>query len=506
MIADARTDELNTGGVRCRCSCISQDRTARHDHRAVSKSKCLSKYCKSPSKLVPYVPKIVFSSMYAFVDQNHSYANLRFNKVDLQEDAPEMRVNLDRNSDQVYFRGERLESTNSEAGGGAISQPPATIYTIEELRNFLIEKLRFRLLRSRFFSINEIHKAKNIRVEPDLIAFSTQGVERITLSMAKMGTSQFVTLCNSDKHTSRSIQNYIEASSSENMIHVFKLINSSIDKLIVNPLGNYVLQVAVKRSNLVASELEHYCSRNITRLCSDEYASRVMQTLTEVSSTFRYNVLFWASENLGLLLEALPAVFLLTAAMTVARHPEELACIRDKLLSSSARQYVSYRYFKRILMSFIDKCHFEDISGVCDLYKINKNFHNFLNDKFGAFILIAVIRRGFGSTTKLLLNCIQKDILGLYGTKFFKFVYYRLGRDTELKGPLVDAVLSMGSENVQAATGSRASCFFYCYLIASVAGEELTPLLLQMSETIDDYPQLRDLLLNATQEYKIGNY
>lgn len=210
---------------------------------------------------------------------------------------------------------------------------------------------------------------------------------------------------------------------------------------------------------------------------------------------------------MGLLLEALPAVFLLTAAISVAQHPEELACIRDHLLSNSARQYVHHRYFKRILMSFIDKCHFEEIAAVCELYQIDQSFYSLLNDKFGAFILIAVIRRGYQPTTEILLSCIREDIIGLYGTKFFKFVYYRLGRDTDLKGPLLDAVLRMSQENVRAATGSRASCLFFSYLIASVASEDLGHALRQIhSRLMDSTEQLRELLCTISQQYKSANY
>lgn len=506
MNADYMTGIHNTEGYQNSCLCFSQNKTTRHVHRMAGKSNCLSNYCKRLPTVFPYVSKEFFAIMYESIDQNHTYENLRFNPFDSQDDTPARMADLVRNQGSLNDEGQRFCYTKIKARGANTGKPLAKNYQTENVRDNLIEMLRLRLLKSRFFSINEMHKAKDARAEQDEVDFYPQAIEQISISMTKMGVSQFVSLCNTEKNTSRSIQNLIEASTQDQMLHAFKLIGSSIAQLIVNPLGNYILQVAARRSSLVASELEHYCSNNIAGICSNEYASRVMQTLTEVSLTFRKSVLIWASENLGFLMEALPAVFVLTAAASLAQHPEELDCIRKTLLSSRARQYVHFRYFKRILMSFIDKCHFDDVSRVCELYKINKNFHYFLNDKFGAFILIAVIKRGFKPTTSLLYKYIRNDILGLYNTKFFKFVYYRLGIDAELKIPLLDAVLRMSPEKVLAATESRASCFFFCYLIASVASEDLASTLLHLQDQIQNYEKFRAILCAIAQQYRIRNY
>ena len=433
MKTNVDSNEMNNVGLKNRCSFIPAIKPGSKANCLIGAQKRHQGHCECQSKIVPYFRNQVFSQMRASVEMNHRNDNLRFWK---QKAASEVRIC--RNSNGVYENtslNRALDSLDTnKALGAKDSRHQCTNQILEKAQKSFIELLRGKLLKSRFFSINELHKTKNVKVEIDQAVFSSQGIERISISIEKMTADTFLNLCNAEKHASRSIQYFIEASQPEKIQHVFNLINLIIPELITNPLGNYVLQVAAQRSSLVALKLEQYCKENINRLCSDEYASRVMQTLVEIRLSFRKCVLQWASENLKILLEALPSVFLLTAALIATQQPSELICVREKILSSCSKQFFQSRYFKRILMSFIDKCHFSDISSVCEVYRINQDFYLYLNDKFGAFILIAVIRRGFQLTTDLLFDSIREDIMGLYHTKFFKFVFYRLGKEAEFKG------------------------------------------------------------------------
>jgi len=504
MKGGQKTAEVNEGGLKSRCSCISKDNIVAKHNCAANTSKYLPLNGDCSTKVISYYSPMLFSfsQMTESIELNHNHSNLKFWK---QRDAHESTYYRNENllgDREDHNRGEKLEILQVNEMNKSDCTLQASNLQGDEVRNSIIELLRSKLLKSRFFSINELHKMKNVRMDNE-IAFSPQGMERISTSLKKMTSPQFLSLCTGEKHASKSIQNFIEASDCDRIQHVFSLIIQTTPDLIMNPLGNYVLQVAAQRSEAVASNLEEYCKHNLEYLCSNEYASRVMQSLVEISSNFRRTVLEWACLNLGLLLETLPSVFLLTAALMASRHPAELASVRETLLSSNAKQYSHHRYFKRILMSFIDKCSFDDIALVCNTYRINRDFYGYLNDKFGAFILIAVIRRGFKPTTDILLNAIKEDMIGLYHTKFFKFVFYRLAKESYLRRPILEAILGMGNDNMRAATDSKASCLFFCYLVVSVATEDLLPTSLHFKKVVHSQEQLRGLLFNFVQQFKL---
>lgn len=441
----------------------------------------------TPATLL-YSSRPFFTKMGRRIAENHLTSNVRFRKI-----LPQARFLPREQGLQPSDHGRGNSNVEPGTPIVIVSKPP-----FGTLQEKLIDLLRAKLLKSRFYSINELHKPKNFKKPLEDELLSSELKAKIAAQVTTSGKAEFVKLCGDDRLVSRSFQTFIETCEQELWALVQTLLENSIPDLIFHPLGNYVLQIGVRRSQLIASRVEDYCFDHLKELLENEFASRVMQTAAEVSPSFRRQLLLWAGTNLGLLMETLPAVFALTAAISSVISPDEIASIRDQILSPKARQFIKNRFFKRILMSFLEKCHEEDIDRVYKTYSIGKQLLSYLNDKFGAFILVAIIRRGHRNATALFLQCLRDSILDFYGTKFFKFVFFRLTKDTILTSSMLKSLVSMKKDLVKAATDSRSACYFFCYLVVATLQPSHSLVLVQIERGIQTYGQLRDILLRLS--------
>lgn len=460
----------------------SKENTPNANTMFVSKSKKSAKVFGEP---LTFSPKPLFTEMGKLIAQNHANPNVRFRRC-----KPGRELQAKAAYDPK--RQARTLLTKTEVVSGSSVSLEGKFAARQDI---VIEMLRTRLLKNRLFSINELHKTKNLKKPLGEESLSKELMAKFDMLLRSSDKAEFIKLCNEDRQVSRTLQIYIETCDTEHLTPVLSRLEQSIPDLVYHPLGNYALQIAVKRSPSMAGVLEEYCSHHLLELLNDEFASRVMQTIGEISSSFRKKILDWAGNNLGLLMETLPSVFALTAAISSAQSPEEFACIRNEILSQSARQYMKKRYFKRILMSFLEKCELEDIDRVCKAYLVEKQFLAYLNDKFGAFIVVAIVRRGHQNMIALLLRHLQQNIIDLYGTKFFKFVFFRLIRDTDLGSQMLESLVSMKPQHQKAAMESRSACLFFCYLIVATLAPTHSNILMEIEKAISSYDKLRVLLL-----------
>ena len=443
-------------------------------------------FAKVKNEILVYVPRPYLTEMGQLIEANHSADNIKFRK----RRTPHIKSPHEEQKPSLATKS-KFSKTDS-----SIPCLSVAAFGFSEKQESLIELLRSRLLKSRFYSINELHKPKNPKKPLSDEALSSELKTKLHALLLNSDKEEFIRLCIDDRQVSRALQIFIESCEDQVFTAVLKPIEDSIPDLIYHPLGNYALQIAAKRSPRIMERIENYCLSRLLELLNDEFASRVMQTIAEISPVFRKKILDWAGLNLGLLMETLPAVFALTAAISSTQSPGEFACIRSEILSQSARNYIKNRYFKRILMSFLEKCDESDIDRACKIYSIDKQLLAYLNDKFGAFIVVAIIRRGHRRVIDLFLKYLNSNMLDLYGTKFFKFLFFRLIRDTGLSPAMLTSLATMHRDHVKAATDTRAACLFFCYLVVATLAPEHSNALIQIERVSNSYDQLRDLLLH----------
>ena len=93
-----------------------------------------------------------------------------------------------------------------------------------------------------------------------------------------------IDLCMYSKESSLWVQRIFDQSSHLELDKYFQKLRPHLGRLIRNSCGCYVLQKLILLSESCRQNLQVYCCINIDQLCQNEYASRVMQKLTDLDS------------------------------------------------------------------------------------------------------------------------------------------------------------------------------------------------------------------------------
>ena len=84
------------------------------------------------------------------------------------------------------------------------------------------------------------------------------------------------------------------------------------------------------------------------------------------------------------------------------------------------------RYFKRILVTFIEYCSIKQAKTVIKNLNLRKNFRRYLNDKFGCHILLILMQRNMTACLQVLEEQMNYYPLQLIRSKYYSFVILKL--------------------------------------------------------------------------------
>lgn len=427
-----------------------------------------------------------------YVESNHKEENLAFNICLLPKDFSKHRP-----ENKPLQRSESSRESTSKASQDNMTSPQYTHIEFEGLKNDLNQRLRLKLMRSRYFSLNELYKQTEQKEAFDKEFEGTEKLVAALPDLTKLSPQQFVDLCSSDKYLSKAVQTALIQTTTVQSKTIIRLCECSVDSLMSNKYGNYILQDAVRLSSKMAATVERISLANFQSLMLNEYASRVMQVLARVSFYFRDYVLRWFLSGLEDSVEQLSAVFLFTSAIESVDCSEHLRLAMQAIFGTNFKRLASSKYFKRIVMSFVEKCGMEDLDNVFTYFNFRKKFLSLLDDKFGALLINSMIRREHKETIDILLHKLRFFLPSLYETKFFKFFLFRLVKyenGATVKEAMFEALTTMSDQSFQQSTSARESLYFYVHLLISLMPQDRTDLLVRMAAQLEDKDGLLDLL------------
>lgn len=122
----------------------------------------------------------------------------------------------------------------------------------------------------------------------------------------------------------------------------------------------------------------------------------------------------------------MPSVLLVAAAINRSEGYGEFKSLRDNILSSRNRRLSVNRYFRRSLVTFIEKCDRADLEVIYRTFKMAQDLTVLLSNKFGTLALLAMLLREHRPLERLLVSQIRTNIVELFQTKFFKILIFRL--------------------------------------------------------------------------------
>ena len=335
----------------------------------------------------------------------------------------------------------------------------------------VLDRICVRLKKHKYLFI----KAQKPKAKSDFCSSSEASVSLFSdANFEDLTVESFRSICCLSKESSLCFQQYLEKCASEVLGAVKRLLLHDLDFLIKHEYGCYVMQRILHRDLGLLAEIEPYCMEQFLALATNEFSSRVLQVLIRHSREFRVFTLKSLKEHLDLCFNNISVVFILAAAIESAANVAEFDFVRSLLLSD-AQAYMSSKYFKRILVVFLENTRAEDLDLMFEDLRVSSGVLNFLTEKYYTYILLALLKRNHKRSVKLVLGSLKRELPALMHTKYFKFLVLSLleSEDRALLQKLHSAFESVPRSEVDRLKKEEPDYFlFYAYCSISSAIEQ----------------------------------
>jgi hypothetical protein len=176
-----------------------------------------------------------------------------------------------------------------------------------------------------------------------------------------LDSSSLLELVTRSKHHSAALQIYFQRMSGVSK-KLTNMIISIIPHLVQEKFGCQFLRRVVVQSDEAMQVLCRYCISSFVQLSTNEYSSRVMQTLAVVQPLFRSKCLEAICHFWGILSCRAPVYFLLEVCLKASVNTEEaFRRVGNKLLESAQRANEN-KPLRKISCLYLQHCHGDDLA------------------------------------------------------------------------------------------------------------------------------------------------
>ena len=225
----------------------------------------------------------------------------------------------------------------------------------------------------------------------------------------------------SERQSSIELQKICLECSSECMAKLSQFVVNTLSLLIVHKFGNYLVQNCITRDKLLQKSVRSFCETNFGRLIKDQYGSRVLQILVQKSNTFRKKVMEVFKTELGVYLRSISAVFLMNSAICLCTDESERDIVTP-YLTSNRKRWLHVKYFKKILITYIENCSEERLEAVFHLMRMTRNIGVYLLDKYMTIVIFKLIERNHVLTKQVVLEQVKYKPIWCISLKNFSYV------------------------------------------------------------------------------------
>ena len=359
----------------------------------------------------------IFALMSEEIDKNHSVGNVRqkFSRKAIKylckppsptiQTMTSMPSSLGPSSHRESFSNSQLDDT------------------LDPKREKLLAAIRELLMRDKEYYLAEKagrSKADQVSDNYDPVVFDSLFSEPLDT----YSDNQWWELVSKSKPVSQALQRYIEVVPTP-PAHLEAFCLRHLVDLVVNNLGNYVIQKVVPRSHQLLEAVVNHCSLNFWQLLQDEYASRVMQLLVGLSDDFRATVLSNFRKDHEAFFRSVAGVFLASVSIKSAKSDLEYEFVID-LLCRAPSQLAACRYSCRALVSVVEVCSPETLDKLVGRLNLDQGIERYLGDKFASYMMVGLLLRNHGKAVNSLVNAIQGNVRKLFECKCWKLFAVRL--------------------------------------------------------------------------------
>jgi hypothetical protein len=247
------------------------------------------------------------------------------------------------------------------------------------------------------------------------------------INLEQLSSSQLLDLLTSNKTRSIVVQKYIYTVWKQGFANIRSVVLCNMEYLATHALGNYVLQVLLLRDVHLRIRIEEACCKNFSVWKDDEYASRMMQCLLEVSSSFQYFLSNAFSKNPKGCAKNISCVFLTLALIRNCSDQRWLSFLREYVLTN-AKSVLENRHMRRLIASLCEQAPQEFLDRfLSKMYGII-SLDRIIREKSLTSILQTMIIRGHTQAVAVFENLLKYRVNALVVSSFFKYLLRKCAR------------------------------------------------------------------------------
>lgn len=213
----------------------------------------------------------------------------------------------------------------------------------------------------------------------------------------------FLTFITTSKENSLQVQDNIPAATETQIVRLVSLMKPHLKILVCNRYASYLVGRLIERSDDLANQCAVVLINGMHHYLVDEFGSRLAQQLATKLPWFRRQAIESISSLWSIITNNISPVFFINHVMKITIFKQELSPIKDCLLERTIDMYQT-RYYKRVLLSFIRYCDFENLDEISKLVYWQTPLPESMNDHYLSLSISILLERGHRSTMEMIVN------------------------------------------------------------------------------------------------------
>ncbi len=188
------------------------------------------------------------------------------------------------------------------------------------------------------------------------------------------------------------------------------LLIKNARRLLVSKFGCHIVKTLLSKSDQLFSRLSVLVMNSFEALCSDQFASKVVQSMAESNFAFRVLCIEKICECWDRIYNYISTTYLLTFCLK--NTPADSAqfklvgqCLIDRIDSITRN-----KYNKRFLVSYLETCPQNQLNTFFKALRFEQLFHRRCKDKYMLRVFAVLLRRAHGRSEKLIISLVNNSL------------------------------------------------------------------------------------------------
>lgn len=212
------------------------------------------------------------------------------------------------------------------------------------------------------------------------------------------------------------------------------------------------------------------CQRSFWAFISNRATSKLVIYFIENDAGFRGYVFNTCRKHIKEVTKNFAATYILTIAIKNASSDQEYSYLVTRI-ERDGPKVLNSRYFKRILVSYVEYCSYDSLHHVYNLLGVSANVFQYLSDKYMTYILLMFLKRAYAPFIQLVTSTVVKQMVFLKETKYLYFFLLKAAiiKNLYIRRCLHKTLMAVEACNFSNTTREESFFYLYCYLTLTTA-------------------------------------